>query len=239
MTSHSTGPQLNTEKSRGDREWFSNLPQGQEPDYIIDMYDFTRPSELDTTNDFTEVNDASTSVAIATDADGGAIVMSSQATTDDSGTSIQEVQQTRSLSSGKRAWFKARFKSSDADQQQIFVGLSVAFATNPEAVLSAADRIGFQVDDGNASIICKSEKNSTESSTDSGVDLADDTYVTVGFYWDGSSTAKFFVNDALVATHTSNNPDDVQLGVALFQLSGDDSGTKSMTVDYAYVAQER
>ena len=41
-------------------------------------------------------------------------------------------------------------------------------------MLTAADRIVFQKDDGDASILCKTEKDGTETSTDSGIDMEND-----------------------------------------------------------------
>jgi hypothetical protein len=109
------------------------------------------------------------SVGIVGDTVGGELALTSAATTDDNGASIQG-NEIFAVAAGKDIYFSTRIKCNDADQTDICVGLTVNFATNPEAMLTAADRIVFQVDDGNASILCKTEKNGTETSTDSGVD---------------------------------------------------------------------
>jgi hypothetical protein len=106
-------------------------------------------------------------------------------------------------------------------------------------MLTAADRIVFQVDDGNASILCKTEKNGTETSTDSGVDLADNTYVVLSFQVSGTGSVIFFVNGRQVAQHSANIPDDENLTVAAMSLSGSASGTRATTLDYLIAAQTR
>lgn len=239
MSAHFTGPLLNKENNNGSRVRYSNKPLSNEPGYIRYMWDWVNPSEYDSTNDWVQIKDTGASVAVGTDADGGTLVLTSTATTDNDGASIQSAQECFSLSSGKQLWFEARLQVSDADDMDVFVGLSDAFATNPEAVLTSADRCGFQIDDGNASILCKAEKNGTESSTDSAKDAADATNVVLSFYWDGKNKIEYSVDGALVATHTSNIPDDEQLAVALFELSGSATGTKSLTCDYIEVVQER
>ena len=106
-------------------------------------------------------------------------------------------------------------------------------------MLTAADRIVFQVDDGDASILCKTEKDGTETSTDSGIDLADDTYVKLGIAVAGTGSAKFYINDLLVATHSANIPDDENLTIAAMSVSGSASGTRLTTLDYMMASQTR
>jgi hypothetical protein len=126
-------------------------------------------------------------------------------------------------------WFETRLQCNDADQTDICVGLTVNFATNPEAMLTAADRIVFEVDDGDASILCK---------TDSGVDLVDDTDVTLGFRVSGTGLVEFFVNRKLVATHTTNIP-TTELALAAMSLSGSATGTRSTKIDYIFASATR
>jgi hypothetical protein len=169
---------------------------------------------------------------------GGELALTSTATTDDDGASIQG-NEIFAVAANTGIFFSTRIKCNDADQTDICVGLTVNFATNPEAMLTAADRIVFQVDDGNASILCKTEKNGTETSTDSGVDLADDTYVVLSFQVSGTGSVIFFVNGRQVAQHSANIPDDENLTVAAMSLSGSASGTRATTLDYLIAAQTR
>jgi len=193
---------------------------------------------FDATNAWTVVKDTGASVGIVADTVGGEVALTSAATTDNDGASIQG-NEIFAVASGKDIFFSTRIKCNDADQTDICAGLTVNFATNPEAMLTAADRIVFQVDDGNASILCKTEKDGTETSTDSGVDLADDTYAVLSFRVDGAGSVTFYVNGRAVATHTTNIPNDENLTVAAMSLSGSASGTRATTLDYLIAAQTR
>lgn len=247
MTVHFTGPVLNFDKQGGIRKWFSSLPVGHEPSYCILNEDFNNvgfASNADPRNLWTVVKDTGASVANGTDVRNGTVVLSSAATTDNDGASIQTTQEMFSFESGKKCWFEAAFAPTDAEGSaiDIFVGLVENFATNPEAALTASNRAGFQVDDGTLDILCKAEAGDTESSQDSANNIASGTTVTVGMYWDGSATLEFYVDRALV--HTMNTTDDniptaVNMAAAAFELSGSATGTKSLSVDYIFVAQER
>ncbi len=193
---------------------------------------------IDTTNSWTVVKDSSATVAIVADTVGGEVALTSAATTDNDGASIQG-NEIFAVAADKNIYFSTRLKCNDADQTDICAGLTLNFATNPEAMLTATDRIVFQVDDGNASILCKTEKNGTETSTDSGVDLADDTYAVLSFNVASTGSVTFFVNGRKVAQHTTNIPDDENLALAAMSLSGSASGTRATTLDYIIGAQTR
>ena len=238
MAVHFTGPILFAGKD-SPRKWFENLPVDKNPDYVTYMDDFTGIA-LDTTNDWTVVKDSSATAALGADAESGTLVLTSEATTDNDGSSVQG-NEIFAVESGRDIWFETRIKVGDSEGSAIdlCVGLTVNFATNPEAMLTAADRIVFQVDDGDTNIDCVTEKDGTATTTDSGVDIADDTYVTLGFHVKGTGSVEFFVNRNLVATHTDNIPDDENLAIGAMELSGSATGTKSATIDYLFAAQGR
>ena len=216
--------------------WFKNLSIGENPDYSVYFNDFLVEQDYaaaDWVITTTEAGAGSASEALATDERYGALVITNDDADNDSD-SLQSTQEFAALSSGKRTWFETRIKLNDADQVDVFIGLCITDTTP----LVATDRVGFQIDDEDASILCKSEKNSTETSTDSGEDAADDTYVKLGFYWDGASAVEFYVDRELVATHTTNIPDDENLAITMHLVNGE-AAAQSMTVDYLYVAQER
>ena len=235
---HFSGPILFSGKGNS-KGWFENLPIGSNPDYMGYMDDFTGVA-LDNTNDWTVVKDSSASAAIAADVVGGAVTLSSQATTDNDGASIQG-NEIFAVASGRDIWFETKITPTDAegDAMDICIGLTVNFATNPEAMLTAADRIVFQVDDGDSNIDCVTEKDGTATTTDSGVDIASGTAVTLGFHVKSTGSVEFFVNRNKVATHTANIPDDENLALGAMELSGSATGTKSMNIDYMFAAQDR
>ena len=238
MAVHFTGPVLYAGKD-GQRQWFENLPVANNPDYLMYMDDFTGIA-LDTTNDWTLIKDSSASGALGADAENGTLVLSSQATTDNDGASVQG-NEIFALSSTRDIWFETKLFITDAegDAMDVCVGLTVNFATNPEAMLTAADRIVFQIDDGDSNIDCVTEKNGTATTTDSGIDIVSGTSVTLGFHVKGTGSVEFFVNRNKVATHTANLPDNENLAIGAMELSGSATGTKSMTIDYLMAVQNR
>ena len=238
MAVHFTGPILFGGKDTP-RKWFENLPIDKNPDYVVYMDDFTGIA-LDTTNDWTLIKDSSASGALGADAESGTLVLSSQATTDNDGASVQG-NEIFAMASGRDIWIETKVTPTDAEgsAMDICIGLTVNFATNPEAMLTAADRVVFQVDDGDSNIDCITEKDGTATTTDSGIDVASGTAVTLGFHVKGTTSVEFFVNRNLVATHTANLPDDENLAIGAMELSGSATGTKSMAIDYLMAVQNR
>ena len=238
MAVHFTGPVLYAGKD-GQRQWFENLPVANNPDYLMYMDDFTGIA-LDTTNDWTLIKDSSATAALGADAENGTLVLTSQATTDNDGASVQG-NEIFALSATRDIWFETKLSITDAegDAMDVCVGLTVNFATNPEAMLTAADRIVFQIDDGDSNIDCVTEKDGTATTTDSGIDIVSGTSVTLGFHVKGTGSVEFFVNRNKVATHTANLPDDENLAIGAMELSGSATGTKSMTIDYLMAVQNR
>ena len=237
------GPLRNRDNGRSDdREWFGKLPSGENE---ICKYEneFIRSSDYIAADwVITSTEDGSSSnstIALSVTADCGQLIITPGIADDDSesmqqsndgGTNVLVPQR---LDAGKNLWYETRIALLDADQQDVFVGIAIGDTTP----LVTADRLGFQITDGAASIFCISEKSTSETSTDSGVDAVDATEITLGFRWNGS-TVEFYVNRAKVATHTADNPDDVDMGLTIYTANGE-AGANTLTVDYIYCAQER
>jgi len=235
--SHFTGPLLNVEKNRGLRESYSNLPIGQETDYHTWMSDFDKT--LDATNEYVVVKDGGATAAIGTDAAQGTLIITSTATTDNDGGLVMSIQESWKLATGKPCWFRTKVKNNKVAQSELFFGLAVQVATNPENCATAADRIGFEVLDGDASILYVGEKGGAlNTGTDSGIDMVNDIYVDLAFYFNGKGRVDYYINEVKIASDT-NVPDDEELAIALYSLSGDNLGTRATTIDYVYVCQKR
>ncbi len=226
------------------RPTLENLNIGAWPDQTRFMDDFTGIL-LDATNDWTVVKDSGASAALQADALNGVVDLTSAATTDNDGSSIQgnEIWGLPSTA-GQRLYFEARFQMSDVDQMDMFIGVCENFATNPEAIFTASNRIGFQIDDGDATPHLITESSDSETDTTlSGTtyDLSDATDVTVSFVATKGTTTdkvKFYINRTLVGTHTTNVP-TANMTQAAAEVSGNATGTKSMSIDYIMVAQDR
>lgn len=235
MAVHFTGPILYSGMN-APGTWWKDLPTTVNPDYVVLEDDFVSVA-VDATNAWTVVKDAGASVSIVADTVNGYVGLNSTATTDNDGASIQG-NETFLPAANKEIWFEVRLQNNKVDQTDICVGLTENFATNPEAMLTASNRIVFQVDDGSASILCKTEKTDTETSTASGVSMVNDTDIVLGFHVIGVSAVEFYVNRNLVATHTTNIP-TTELTVAAMSLSGDALGTRSTKIDYVLCAATR
>lgn len=244
MATHFKGPILYSTARKG----LENLQVGVWPDQAVFLDDFTGIA-LDATNDWTVLKDSSAAVAIAADTATGVVTLTSQATTDNDGASIQgnEIFQLPSTA-GEKLFFEARFfasttSGSGVGQMDIWVGLCENFATNPEAAFTASNRIGFQLDDGSSLTRLITEASDTETETELATtyNLTDDTYVTVGFIatkGTTTDTVQFYYNRNLVGTHTTNIPTSLMTPAAV-EVSGDNTGTKSMSVDYILAAVDR
>lgn len=217
------------------RGWHNLLPVGCNPDVVTFMDDFTN-TVFNATDDWTSVVDASATVTIEADTGNGSVLLTSAATTDNNGASIQG-NEVFLPAAGKVIWFEARIKASSAADHDTFIGLCENFITAPANCLAAANRIGFQIDDGSASILCKSEVATVETSTASGVSQVNATFITVGFRVQGLTKIDFYVNRAKVATHTS--VPTTELALAYANVSGSATGTHTAHADYVFAAVSR
>ena len=240
------GPLLYEEgrSSSGAREFFGNMPLDLpiNPDSVCFMDDFTmlHGKALNQTDMYDVVKDSSASIAM-TDAHGGVVVLTSAATTDNDGVLLQCTTQLVKLQSNKKLWFEARYQTSDADDSDNFVGLAKQAATNPEAVVVAGlARIGFQINEGDASILFVSDNGTVTTSTDTGIDASDATDVVLGFHYNGSKI-DVYVNRMKVLsglTPTVVVGTDL-LSPACFHLSGNATGTHTGKLDYLMMVAER
>ena len=168
-----------------------------------------------------------------TDGDGGLLLLTNTAADNDL-VALQKVGESYRFASGKKLFFEARFKVSNATQSDVVMGLQITDATP----LDVTDGVFFLKSDDSTTINLLVEKNNTATTTSVGT-LADDTYIRLGFYYDGNSSIQAFVNGTYVATSaTTNLVDDEDLTIS-FAIQNGNAVARTMTVDYIYVAKER
>lgn len=139
------------------------------------------------------------------------------------------------FASGKKAWFKARFKVSDATQSDVVIGLQITDTTP----LTVTDGVYFRKDDGDANIDLVVVKDSTATTASAIATMADDTFVTLGFFYDGKSTIHYSVDGVIKGQSvTTNLPDDEELTVS-FGVQNGEAAAKVLTVDYILAVRER
>ena len=180
----------------------------------------------------TETQAGATQAVVA--GDGGILALTNSAADDDLN-AIQWANETFKFEAGKRLWFKSRFKVSDATQSDLVIGLQITDATP----LAVSDGLYFAKADGSTSLSLVVTKNSTATTTTGVATLASNTYVTVGFVYDGASRVDIFVNDVRVKSSvTTNLCDDEELTLSIAVQNGE-AAAKTLSVDYVFVAKER
>jgi hypothetical protein len=168
------------------------------------------------------------------DGDGGLLLLTNTAADDDL-VSLQKVGESFRFATGKKLFFEARFKVSDATQSDVVIGLQITDTTP----LDVTDGVFFIKADGAATVNFRVEKNNTATTASSIATMANDTYIRLGFYYDGVSAVQYFVNGTYTGSSvTTNLPDDEDLTVT-FAIQNGEAVAKTMTVDYIYVAKER
>jgi hypothetical protein len=169
-----------------------------------------------------------------TDGDGGLLLITNTAADDDL-VSLQKVGESYRFASGKELFFEARFKVSDATQSDVVIGLQITDTTP----LDVSDGVFFIKADGSTSVSLLVEKNGTATTTSSVATMANDTFISLGFYYDGASSIQYSVNGVVKGTSvTTNLPDDEDMTVTIALQNGE-AVAKTMTVDYVFVAKER
>ncbi|HVT27669.1 MAG TPA: hypothetical protein VHE81_06585 [Lacipirellulaceae bacterium] len=179
-------------------------------------------------------------VALASAANG--ILTLTNDATDDHNTFLQwggntgTVLETFRWSASKEMWFKARFKTSDASDSDVVIGLAIT-DTSP---LDASDGLFFLKSDGSTTINFKAVKNATASTVAAGT-MVSDTYCTVGYHWSkDAGVLEVFFNDVKVGSlsTTTNFPDDEDIAVTLGIQNGA-AAAKALSVDYIMASIER
>jgi hypothetical protein len=173
--------------------------------------------------------------------DGGVLVVTNAGLENDcnwlqwSGLTNTAVVETFKFEAGKELWMKARFKVSVAAQNDVMIGL---YITDTDPIGGVSDGVYFRSVDGSAVMSLVVEKNSTETTVAAGT-LANDTYVTVGFYYDGGSKIDVFWNDVRVGTAaTTNLPDDEELAVS-FGIQNGEAAAGVLSLDYLLISKKR
>lgn len=174
-----------------------------------------------------------------TDEDGGVLLITND-DADNDNDFFQLLKESFKFEAGKKLFFKARFKTSDATQSDIVFGLQIR-DTSP---LSVSDGVYFMKDDGDANLDFYVTKNSTSSSATAITTLANDTYITVGFYYNGMDEVVYAAstdsNNPTIRGKlaTTNLPDDEELTIS-FGIQNGEAVAKTMSIDYIFAAKER
>jgi hypothetical protein len=230
--------------SNGQREWFKNLPLDAaiNPDFLYIMQDFNDKSKvIDTTNDYTTIF---TSTGTATiQVSGSHLKLLSAATTVNDGGVICTAGQPILLQANKKCWFEARVQGSSVADMELFVGLSKVAAATPQSILAANfSRVGFELRGSTAVVKASMGSGSSDTISSTGVSMADNTFIKLGFYFDGQNI-QFFVDRNKKLTSVLSGVGPVlgtdQLGLSFEERSISAAGTRSALLDYWFCVAER
>ncbi len=195
--------------------------------------DFDYFTAADWTITTVEAGAGSASEAL-TNADGGVLLITNDNADNDSDF-FNKVGESFLFETGKKLWFAARFKVSDATQSDFVMGLQITDTTP----LDVTDGVFFQKDDGDTNLDFYVEKDNTATSEAAVATVADDTYLVAGFYYNGVDAIEVYVNDVKQATvATTNLPDDEELTIS-FGIQNGEAAAKTMSVDYVMAAKAR
>ena len=214
----------------GEQSLFAELGQPAATIFHTYFEDF----DYYTAGDWTVTETDAGATQALTDGDGGLLLITNTAADNDL-VSLQKKGESFRFESGKALFFEARFKVSDATQSDVVIGLQITDTTP----LDVSDGVFFIKADGAATVNFLVEKNNTATTASSIATMANDTYIRLGFYYDGSSAVQYFVNGTYTGSSvTTNLPDDEDMTITIAIQNGE-AVAKTMTVDYVYVAKER
>lgn len=217
------------------RQWYSGMPFLNDPDYVSQFNDFVKADDYNTTNyTLTLVGSGTAAVATTTNEKNGALVLTTTGASSDSN-SLQAKQEVWKLESGKQLWFEANIQASNVADVDLFIGL----ANTDTTPLDATDRIGFRMTNGAATLNYELSVGGVSTGTvaTTGTSMQASTYKKLGFYWDGSSVVKMYVDRVLTNTVTANIP-TAQLCLTA-HIKTNSANARTAIIDYWYACKER
>lgn len=170
------------------------------------------------------------------DGDGGLLLITNDAADNDADF-FQKVGESFLFTAGKKAFFKARFKVSDATQSDFVMGLQVTDTTP----LSVTDGVYFQKDDGDTQLDIYCRKDATTGSTSAtNIFTVTTAFMVVAFYYDGVDKLFYAVNGDVLGhlDASSSFLPDTELTIS-FGIQNGEAVAKTMTIDYIFAAMER
>lgn len=203
--------------------------------FFDDFYQYVANNSDQTGWITTKVEAGAGDAAITIDDAAGGILKIVNDAADDDSVQIQWHAENFKLASGKPLWFETRLKCNSANQNDVIAGLCI---TDTTLLGGMSDGVYFRKDDGDPYFDFITEKNTNETETSQVGTMVTDTYIRLGFYFDGAGTVYAYVNGVNVATHTTNIVDDEDLTVS-FAFANGEAVAKTIYIDYVKVVQVR
>lgn len=209
---------------------FRDLPEPSP----VKVHEFFDDFNTYTASDWTVTETQAGATQATAAGDGGLLLLTNSA--EDNDVNQLQAQESFKFEVGKKLWFEARWKVSNATETDVYVGLII---TDTDIVGGVSDGVYFRKADDATALTHVLELNATETSTAVST-IAADTFYTTAFYYNGKDAVEVYLNGVRVATHTTltNLCTDEELGVTL-SLTNGSAVAHTMTVDYVYAAKER
>lgn len=178
-------------------------------------------------------NTATGSVTNAVTAgDGGWLSMLNSASNSDLN-SLQLKAAGFAIVAGQQAWFKCRFKTSSATNAALIIGL-IQTTTTP---LTVTDGIYFSKAAASTQLTAKTAASSAISTLNVAT-MADNTFVSVGWHYNGSSAINVFLNNSKIGSLAITNLPTAALNLTIAESNGT-AAAITTTVDYIFASTER
>ena len=217
----------------GETDLFSDMVQ---PDPTL-FHTYLNDFDTYTAGDWTVTETDAAATQALTAGDGGLLLITNTAADNDL-VALQKNPAAFTFTAGKKTFFRCRFKVSDATQSDVVFGLQVVDTTP----LDVTDGIYFLKADGAATVdfVCRKNASTGSTSASAVATLANDTFIELGFYYDGQSSVAYEVNGSVLGSLDASSTylPDTTCTVS-FALQNGEAVAKTMTVDYVYVAKER
>jgi hypothetical protein len=150
---------------------------------------------------------------------------------------------------GKKMWYQIRMKLNEATQSEFIAGVYVR-DTDPFSATAGdgvSDGIYFLKEDASTTVKLYCQNGTTTSTQTSATahTLVDDTFVVLGFYYDGVRYIEIWVDNVKITTldtlysGTTYFLPDTECALGFGVKQGEVTNAKVMTIDYIFCASER
>jgi hypothetical protein len=213
------------------RKFWETVPRMDFVEYVNDFV--LAGSYLATDWTITALQGTNT-IAVDTDDAGGVLRLTTGGTENDGSGYNQKIEAWK-FAAGKKLEFETRLKVNDADQVDFVVGLQIT-DTTPFGV---SDGVWFGTDDEDVLVDFHAAKGSVQKDVAGIASLADDTWIKLGFYYDGGNTIDYYVNDVRAGSvlFDTYGP-TTELCISLALTTGE-ATANTMDIDYIAVRMQR
>jgi len=196
------------------------------------MHTYFSDFDIFTAGDWTNTATGAVTNAVAA-GDGGTLSMLNSAANNDLD-SLQLKAASFAITSGKDAWFKTRFKLSNATNAALTLGL-IQTTTTP---LTVTNGLYLSKAAASTTLNAKVASGSAISTTAVGT-MADDTYVVVGLHYSANANAIFiYLNGNRVGQLATTNLPSSALNLTIAVANGT-AAANTLTVDYVLASTAR